>query len=172
LPLAGVVLGVLDHSDAAALAALGAEIRAFPVDLAGVEDDLWPAFRAEAGRSLAPYYPARAGEIDPNVAAKLDRAQQEPPGAAIAGLAGLARRREELLARMDADGIDALLSRTLGDGLPLAATGEEHFRNDLGATVAPFSGLNLAALALGDLQIIGRTEADVLAIGLAHERSG
>lgn len=172
LPLSRVVLGALDHTDPLTFRALGAEVRPFRLDFDAVEAQLWPAFRAEAGRSLDWVFPGRADEIDPNVRAKLGRAQQESRAAWSAGLAGLAQQRRELLARMDAEGIDVLVSRTLGDGLPLSAFGEASFRDGLGATVAAFSGLNLAALAIGDLQIVGRTEADVLAVGLAVERSG
>lgn len=170
--LDGVSLGVIDDADTAPFTRLGARVTAFDVDLAGIERSLWPSFRAEAGRSLAPIFPAREAEIDPGTAERIRGAQRETPESYRRSLEELRRWRSRVLASLDAAGLDALLCRTLGGPLPLAATGERAYQDRIGEMVAPFSGLNLAALAIGNLQIIARTEADALAIGRAYEDAG
>lgn len=159
-----------------ALEKIGARIDPDPgIDDAGldrVQDEFWPAFRFEASRTHAAWFPARAEEYDPSVARKLAGAAGVEPAVHAASLAALVRRRSALLADWGERGIDAVLTPTLGCPVPSVGADEFAVQDALGRFVAPWSALDLPALAVGGVQIIGRTEADVLALGLRLEAEG
>ncbi|WP_052961350.1 MULTISPECIES: amidase [unclassified Leucobacter] len=159
-----------------ALEKIGARIDPDPgIDYAGldrVQDEFWPAFRFEASRTHAAWFPARAEEYDPSVARKLAGAAGVEPEVHSASLAALARRRTALIADWDERGVDAVLTPTLGCPVPSVGADEFAVQDALGRFVAPWSALDLPALAIGGVQIVGRTEADVLALGLRLEAEG
>ncbi|AMB59612.1 amidase [Microterricola viridarii] len=167
-PLRGLVVGVLEGSAAAEpLRAAGAELRPFSLP-DGVLDTFWTAFRAEVSRTHEGTYPRSAEAYSDNVRAKLAGAAGVSSERHQAALAALRTLREETLLRME--GYDLLVSDTLGCPTPAVGSDELTYRDDLGRLVAPFSALDLPALAIGNLQIIGRTEDEVLAAGLGWER--
>lgn len=133
---------------------------------------LWPAFRVEASRTHAAWFPSRASEYDPSVARKLAAAQHSDLTQHRAALATLSTTRQQLLTAWDRQGIDALVMPTIGCRVPGIDEVEEEYQDALGNFTAAFSGLNLPALAIGGIQIVGRTEADVLTLGLALEDAG
>ncbi|WP_156786418.1 amidase [Microterricola viridarii] len=166
-PLRGLVVGVIEGSVAAEpLREAGAELRPFTLP-DGVLDVFWTAFRAEVTRTHEGTYPRSAAAYSENVRAKLAAASGVTAAAHRSALASLAVMREELLSRMT--GVDVLASDTLGCPTPPVGADELDYRDDLGRLVAPFSALDLPALAIGNLQIVGRTEAEVLAVGLGWE---
>lgn len=166
-PLRGLVVGVIEGSAAAEpLRARGAVLR--PVELPeGVLDAFWPAFRAEVTRTHEGTYPRAAAAYSDNVRAKLAAASGVSTSRHREALAALARLRAELLERMA--GFDVLVSDTLGCAVPRVGADEVAYQDDLGRLAAPFSALDLPALAIGNLQLIARTEHDVLAVGLGWE---
>lgn len=167
-PLRGLVIGVLEGSAAAEpLRAAGAELRPFALP-DGVLDVFWTAFRAEVTRTHEGTYPRLAAEYSDNVRAKLAGASGVSAERHRAAVEALGAMREETLRRMA--GVDLLVSDTLGCPTPAVGSDEVAYRDALGALSAPFSALDLPALAIGNLQIIGRTEDDVLAAGLGWER--
>lgn len=141
-------------------------------DIEAALEQLWPAFRYEAARTHAERFAARASEYDPSVAAKLASAATATVEQHHAGLVALAARRRRLLADWDAAGIDALVTPTIGCPVPAVTDSEFSFQDALGRYAAVWSGLNLPALAIGGVQVVGRTEADVLAFGLKLEAAG
>ncbi|KQW06712.1 hypothetical protein ASC66_09735 [Leifsonia sp. Root4] len=167
-PLRGLVVGVIEGSAATEpMRARGAQLRPFTVP-DGVLDAFWPSFRAEVTRTHEGTYPRAADSYSANVRAKLAAASGVSAAEHRAGVDALAALRAELLARME--GFDVLVSDTLGCPTPTVGADETAYRDALGRLVAPFSALDLPALAIGNLQIIGRTESDVLEVGLGWER--
>lgn len=172
LPLRGVRVACLDRDSGEEVARLGAQIATLTLDVDKVLADFWPAFRFEAGRTHAPTFPTQRARYDPNVAAKLAAAVGTESGEYHASIAVLATHRSRLLAWLDAEEIDAIATPTLGCAVPRIDKPEPEYRDALGRFTAPFSALNLPALAIGDLQLVGRTEADVLSLGLTCEAAG
>ena len=172
LPLAGVCIGVVDTSDVDALVRLGAELEPFTIDIDTVLDAFWPAFRAEVSRVHTATFPALADHYDPNVAAKLSTTRGIRALQYDRSMSTLADYRRSMLTAMDDAGLDALATPTLGCPVPLADAVELDYRSALGWYTAPFSALNLPAIAVGNLQVVGRTEADVLTIARAREDAG
>ncbi|MEF3402548.1 amidase [Agromyces sp. CCNWLW203] len=166
--LHGLVIGVIEGCAAAdRLRALGAEIRSFelPGDLL---DPFWTMFRAEATRTHEGTFPRNAADYSANVRAKLENASGVDAGGYQRARDEIDALRGEVARRMH--GLDLLVSDTLGCAAPPVGCDEVAIRDDLGRLVAPFSALDLPALAIGNLQIVARTEADALAAGLAWER--
>ena len=169
------VVGICGAPDAAVLALLaelGIETLEIALPLEEIEAAFWPAFRAEIARVHQATYPRLAAEYDPNVAAKLAGTQRIPLERHRASLAELASLRERLLADWRSLGVEAVLSPVLGTPLPFVDDREEEYRDLLGQYAVPASALDLAALAIGDLQILARTEHDVLRLGAALEGAG
>lgn len=134
--------------------------------------ELWPAFRFEASATHAARFSVRAAEYDPGVARKLTAASQSTASQHKTSLEALGLRRRAFLTECAELEVDILISPTLGCPIPAVTEREDDFQDMLGRYCAVWSALNLPALAIGGVQIIGRTEADVLAFGSALERSG
>lgn len=154
------------------LGELGVETVPLELPLAEIEEAFWPAFRAEIARVHQASYPRLADEYDPNVAAKLAGTQ----GVSVARYRE-SRERLTALRRGVLDGwrrlgVTAVVSPVLGIPLPRVGEREEDYRDLLGLYAVPASALDLAALAIGDLQITARTEAEALALGTALEEAG
>jgi aspartyl-tRNA(Asn)/glutamyl-tRNA(Gln) amidotransferase subunit A len=164
----GLVVGVIDGSPVAdQFSGLGADVRPFALP-EGILDPFWTAFRAEATRTHEGTYPRFGEAYSDNVRAKLANASGVSAADYGDAMRELRRLRSEVERSME--GIDVLVSTTLGCPAPPVGCDEVAIRDDLGRLVAPFSALDLSALAIGNLQIVGRTETDVLAAGLEWER--
>lgn len=167
-PFDGLVIGVIAGAPGIdALAGLGAELRPFSLP-EEILDIFWTAFRAEATRTHEATFPRFGEHYSDNVRAKLENASGVSTADYASAMRELARLRREVEQSMG--GIDLLVSPTLGCPAPPVGCDEVAIRDDLGILVAPFSALDLPALAIGNLQIVGRDEAGVLAAGLEWER--
>lgn len=168
-------VGVCGDPDPAALrllGELGVELVPVTLPLAEIEEAFWPAFRAEIAREHQVSYPRLAEEYDPNVAAKLAGTQGVSVERYRASRDRLAALRQRLLDDWDRLGVTAVVSPVLGMPLPRVGEREEDYRDLLGLYAVPASALDLAALAIGDLQITARSESEVLALGAALEGAG
>ncbi|MEV0423217.1 amidase [Streptosporangium canum] len=168
--LSGLVVGVAEGcAQAGEFADLGAEVReiALPYEILA---PYWTIVGAQARRTHEATYPANAASYSAGVRRKLDDA---------AGIGHREYRRavEELLtvrARFSAEmsGVDVLITPTLGGPAPRAGCDEATVRGEVGRITSAVSALGLPALAIGDLQVVGRGEADVLRAGLCWEAGG
>ncbi|GII85408.1 glutamyl-tRNA amidotransferase subunit A [Sphaerisporangium siamense] len=168
--LSGLVVGVADGcAQAGRFADLGAEVReiALPQEIL---TPYWTIMGAQARRTHEATYPRNAAAYSDGVRRKLD------------GAAGVGHREyrgavEELSAlrtgfSADMSGIDLLVTPTLGGPAPRVGCDEAAIRGEVGRITAVVSALGLPALAIGDLQIVGRSETDVLRAGLCWEAAG
>ncbi|MFI6889493.1 amidase [Streptosporangium canum] len=168
--LSGLVVGVAEGcAQAGEFADLGAEVReiALPYEILA---PYWTIVGAQARRTHEATYPANAASYSAGVRRKLDDA---------AGIGHREYRRavEELLtvrARFSAEmsGVDVLITPTLGGPAPRAGCDEATVRGEVGRITSVVSALGLPALAIGDLQVVGRGETDVLRAGLCWEAGG
>ncbi|MGW5263188.1 amidase [Microbispora sp. NPDC004025] len=168
--LRGLVVGVAEGcAQAGEFADLGAEIReiALPYDIL---PPYWTIVGAQARRTHEATYPRAAGSYSEGVRRKLD-------GAGGIGHREYRRAVEELDAvrarfTREMSGIDLLITPTLGGPAPRLGCDEAAVRGEIGRVTAVVSALGLPALAVGDLQMVGRREADVLRAGLCREALG
>ncbi|MEV4245832.1 amidase [Streptosporangium canum] len=168
--LSGLVVGVADGcAQAGEFADLGAEVReiALPYEIL---TPYWTIVGAQARRTHEATYPVNAASYSAGVRRKLDDA---------AGIGHREYRRavEELLAvragfSAEMSGVDVLITPTLGGPAPRAGCDEAAVRGEVGRITSVVSALGLPALAIGDLQVVGRGEADVLRAGLCWEARG
>ncbi|MEV4380827.1 amidase [Streptosporangium sp. NPDC049644] len=168
--LSGLVVGVAEGcAQAGEFADLGAEVReiALPYEILA---PYWTIVGAQARRTHEATYPVNAASYSAGVRRKLDDA---------AGIGHREYRRavEELLAvrtgfSAEMSGVDVLITPTLGGPAPRAGCDEAAVRGEVGRITSVVSALGLPALAIGDLQVVGRGEADVLRAGLCWEGSG
>ncbi|MFD8563771.1 amidase [Streptosporangium canum] len=168
--LSGLVVGVAEGcAQAGEFADLGAEIReiALPYEIL---TPYWTIVGAQARRTHEATYPVNAASYSAGVRRKLDDA---------AGIGHREYRRavEELLTvraafSAEMSGVDVLITPTLGGPAPRAGCDEAAVRGEVGRITSVVSALGLPALAIGDLQVVGRCEADVLRAGLCWEARG
>lgn len=151
---------------------LGVEAVPLALPLSEIEEAFWPAFRAEIARVHQVSFPRLADEYDPNVAAKLAGTQGISVERYRESRGRLAVLRHDTLENWDRLEVDAVISPVLGIPLPRVGDREEDYRDLLGRYAVPASALDLAALAIGDLQITARTEHEALAWGAALEGAG
>ncbi|GLW99938.1 amidase [Microtetraspora sp. NBRC 16547] len=168
--LSGLVVGVAEGCEQAGdFADLGAEVReiALPYDILS---SYWTIVGAQARRTHEATYPRNAASYSAGVRRKLD-------GAAGIGHREYRRAREELAAvragfSAQMSGVDVLLTPTLGGPAPRVGCDEAAIRGEVGRITSVVSALGLPALAIGDLQVVGRSEVDVLRVGLCWEARG
>ncbi|MFI6456812.1 amidase [Streptosporangium amethystogenes] len=168
--LSGLVVGVAEGcAQAGEFADLGAEVReiALPYEILA---PYWTIVGAQARRTHEATYPVNAASYSAGVRRKLDDA---------AGIGHREYRRavEELLAvragfSAEMSGVNVLITPTLGGPAPQAGCDEAAVRGEVGRITSVVSALGLPALAIGDLQVVGRGEADVLRAGLCWEAGG
>ncbi|MCC5575620.1 amidase [Microtetraspora sp. AC03309] len=168
--LSGLVVGVAEGcAQAGEFADLGAEVReiALPYDILS---PYWTIVGAQARRTHEATYPKNAASYSAGVRRKLDDAagigHREYRGA----VAELAAVRARFSAEMS--GIDVVITPTLGGPAPRVGCDEAAVRGEVGRITSVVSALGLPALAVGDLQMVGRREADVLRAGLCREARG
>lgn len=177
--LAGRTVGVLrrapaigdgretERSDAAdlwtgELQRLGA--RLVETTIPGPERDTWPVFLHEAAASHAATFPSRADEYGAVVRAKLEIAARVEPEAVAAGYEALHAWR-----LLD-PGVDLIVAPCVAIDWPAADADELDVRLPLSSFLRWVNLLGWAGLAIGNLQLVGRSDEIVLAAGLALER--
>lgn len=168
--LSGLVVGVAEGcAQADEFADLGAEIREIALPY-GILSPYWTIVGAQARRTHEATYPANAASYSAGVRRKLDDA---------GGIGHREYRRavEELSAvragfSAEMAGVDVLIMPTLGGPAPRAGCDEAAVRGEVGRITSVVSALGLPALAIGDLQLVGRGETDVLRAGLCWEARG
>jgi aspartyl-tRNA(Asn)/glutamyl-tRNA(Gln) amidotransferase subunit A len=132
------------------------------------DSDLAAILQHEAAATHADVYPSRRAEFGRDAQQKWDAAASVTADRYRA--AGLSARRWR--ARVDATiDQDVLVLPTLGAARPAHDVAEHEIRQQLGCFTRLANHLGWAALAIGDLQIMGRSEAIVLAAGLAWENA-
>ncbi|GAA4500504.1 hypothetical protein GCM10023191_048950 [Actinoallomurus oryzae] len=129
-----------------------------------------PARTRTVRRTHEGTYPANAASYSAGV-------RRKPDDAAGIGHRDYRRAVEELSAVRAAffakmAGIDVLITPTLGGPAPRAGCDEAAVRGEVGRITAVVSALGLPALAIGDLQLVGRSESAVLRAGLCREARG
>jgi aspartyl-tRNA(Asn)/glutamyl-tRNA(Gln) amidotransferase subunit A len=153
---------------AARLRALGAEVR--EVTLPRPPADTWPVFNADAATAHASTFPARRDEYGPTIRAKLDGALRVTPAERATAHAALVAWRERA---QEDPAVDLIASPTSGLAeLPPAGVDELDVRLPFSAYTRAFSLLGWPAIALGELQLAGRSADCVIAAALAVEREG
>ncbi|MFI6818327.1 amidase [Nonomuraea sp. NPDC050328] len=168
--LAGWVVGVVEGGDwADAFTKLGAELRDFALPYE-IGEHYRTILGAQARRVHEGTYPVNADRYSEGVRRKLDAAAGVEPAQYAAAVAGLAAARAAFAERMA--GVDLLIMPTLGGPAPRVGCDEAAVRAEVTRFTAVISALGLPALAIGDLQLVGREEAVVLRAGLAWEALG
>lgn len=163
--LAGVRIGVLGPCpEADQLAALGAELEA--VELPVPAADLMPLFSAQCALTHRGLYPERVDEYGLDLQVKLESAQTVPAVAYLAAQRALPRWRRLLHTVPE---VDLLISPTLAIEVPLADCWEPDVRAGMCQYTRPFNFLGWPAIAIGNLQLAGRSDQTVLAAALAWE---
>ncbi|WP_327089272.1 amidase [Nonomuraea sp. NBC_01738] len=167
---AGWRIGVVEGcGQAGSFAALGAELHeaALPYEIAVHYRTI---LGAQARRVHEGTYPANADRYGAGVRRKLEAAGGLGHAQFTAAVAGLAAARAEFAARTA--GLDLLIMPTLGGPAARVGCDEAAVRDEIGRITLVISALGWPALAIGDLQLVGRDEATVLRAGLAWEALG
>ncbi len=146
------------------LESLGARLEPATIEHPRVE--LLPVFLAEAASSHRTTFPARRDDYGPDTQMKFASANAVPAKDAELARAELARWRA---ATDDAGGPDLYVSPTLAGPIPPINVWEPDVRVAMIGHTRPFSFLGWPAIALGDLQLAGRSSATVLGAALAWE---
>ncbi|WP_433214707.1 amidase [Microtetraspora malaysiensis] len=164
---AGVRLGVMeDCPQARHFEALGIEL--VPLDSPReILPAFWTVMRAEAYRTHAARYTAHQEDYGQSIRVKLDLAATITASEEAAARAALTAQQAAFTARFA--GLDGFILPTLGRAAPPAGVDENSIRDELGPLAAMVSALGLAALAIGNLQIVARDEETALALGLLWE---
>ncbi len=143
--------------------------RVVEVELPAPELDTWPLFYAEAATSHRATFPARRSEYGEDLRTKLDDAQAIGRREARAAKRAVDAWRERAA---DEPQVDLVVSPTLGVAeIPAADVSELAIRVPFSAFTRPFNYLGWAAVALGELQLAGRSDATVLGAALAWEEA-
>ncbi|MEU0564243.1 amidase family protein, partial [Nonomuraea sp. NPDC005983] len=168
--LAGWAVGVAEGCAwAASFAELGAELHEIALPY-GILGPYWTIVGAQARRTHEATYPRNAADYSEGVRRKLDDAGGIGHADYAAAVAGLAAARAEFASLMT--GLDLLIMPTLGGPAPRVGCDEAAVRGEVGRITSVVSALGLPALAIGDLQLVGRDESAVLRAGLAWEARG
>jgi len=146
-------------------------VRAAPVEFPTAEAVV-PAFMREVADVHRDLYADNAELYGENIRGKIEKCLLVDDSA----YEGAVRARAELAERAEAafDGFDLLFAPTLSVPVPRADVVETDIRAAVTLYTFPFNALGWPALALGQLQIVGRPGADalVLAVGAALEAAG
>jgi aspartyl-tRNA(Asn)/glutamyl-tRNA(Gln) amidotransferase subunit A len=156
----------LPSIDLARLERLGAEL--VDVNLPEPDSDLSLVFQVEAAMSHRTLFPAQRAKYGPDAQAKWDAAWRVPAMAYDAARRSLRRWRTTIETQLD---VDLLVSPTLAVDVPLADADEPAIRDDVVRYTRPFNYLTWPAIAIGNLQIGGPSDATVLSAALAWEEA-
>ena len=146
--------------------ALGADL--VEVNLPDPEANLSLVFQVEAALTHRRIFPAQRARYGPDAQTKWDGAWGVSAMAYDAARRALRSWRAAVQAELD---VDLLVSPTLGMPIPAASAYEPAIREDLGRYTRVFSWLTWPAIAIGNLQIGGRSDAQVLGAALAWEEA-
>lgn len=157
---------VAESPDIDRLQALGVRLQSvrFP-DLTDLYETVQ---RYEAWRVHAELLNRYGEQYGSDVASKLERASEVSPTEYASAKRHLLRVRLRLRDRLDSD---FLVGPTLGGEAPSADCDEATIREAMLLFTAPYSALDMAALAIGNLQIAGWDNWLVLTVGLAWEEN-
>jgi aspartyl-tRNA(Asn)/glutamyl-tRNA(Gln) amidotransferase subunit A len=146
-----------------------------------VADGVYPVFQREAADVHAERFREHRDRYGENVAAKLEPALRVTDAEVAAAQVARERYRERMAASMD--GLDLILTPTLGTVAPRAGVGDLALRGAMISRTFPFNATGAPALALpcgeaedglpASVQLAGRPGADalVLAAGRLLERA-
>jgi len=137
----------------------------FPPTLA---DHFWTIMKFEAATSHFYTYPRYAAQYGVSVRWKLEMAGEVSRAEYIASRAALFELRRRFVE--NTVDLDVIVSSTLSGAVPPVDCDEKLVREELGRLTVPASALNLAAIAIGNVQFMARAEAMVLRAGLYWER--
>ena len=140
------------------------DFRGWCAGVTGPERDTWPVFLHEAAASHAATFPSRADEYGAGIRTKLEIASRVEPEAVAAGYEALRAWR-----RLD-PGVDLILAPCVALDWPEQDADELEVRLPLSSFLRWVNLLGWAGLAIGNLQLVGRSDEIVLAAGLALER--
>lgn len=129
----------------------------------------WTVMRAEAFRTHQSTFLATPELYGQGLQDKLSQAAKVSGEDERAARLELARMREAF--REDTRYLDGIITSTLGRPAPEAGVDEGAVREDLGWLAAVFSALDMAAVAIGNVQIVAATEAGALGIGKLWEQT-
>jgi aspartyl-tRNA(Asn)/glutamyl-tRNA(Gln) amidotransferase subunit A len=132
------------------------------------EADLSLVSQVEAAVAHRHLFPAQRDRYGPDARAKWDAAWRVPAMAYDTARRSLRRWRAAVDAELD---VDLLVGPTLGMDIPPADAYEPAIREDMGRYTRVFSYLTWPAIAIGRLQIGGRSDAQVLGAALAWEEA-
>jgi aspartyl-tRNA(Asn)/glutamyl-tRNA(Gln) amidotransferase subunit A len=141
-----------------------------PVELPTAED-VHPAFMREVGDVHRDLYPENAELYGENIRGKIERCIAVSDGEYEAALRARAEHRERAEAALA--GHDLLVTPVLSCPIPPVDAVELEVRAAMTLYTFPFNALGWPALAIGNVQLVGRPGADalVLGAGLALERA-
>lgn len=145
---------------------LGAHV--VEVELPEPTADVVAVVQAEAAISHRTLYPERRDDYGEDTRAKLDSARSVTAIAAYEGRLAVEAWRQQVVVE---PAVDLVLCPTLGGEVPETTAREQDVRAELLAYTRPFNFLDWAAIAIGDLQLTGRSEAVVLGAALAWEEA-
>jgi Asp-tRNA(Asn)/Glu-tRNA(Gln) amidotransferase A subunit family amidase len=146
------------------------ELGAHLVEVVLREPEVDPSvvFQVEAALTHRGLFPAQRAKYGPDAQAKWDAAWQVPAMAYDAARRALGRWRASVQAELD---VDLLVGPTLGMEIPPADAYEPAIRDDVGRYTRVFSWLRWPAIAIGNLQIGGPSDAQVIGAALAWEEA-
>jgi aspartyl-tRNA(Asn)/glutamyl-tRNA(Gln) amidotransferase subunit A len=140
--------------------------RVVPASIPDPNADVSPVFFAEALRSHRETFPARADEYGENCRTKLARGERVSSDELALAYAALTEWRAYVPA------VDLYVAPVVACELPPEDADELEWRGELAAFLRPFNYLGWSALAIGNLQLVARSDEVVLAAGLAWEQRG
>jgi aspartyl-tRNA(Asn)/glutamyl-tRNA(Gln) amidotransferase subunit A len=143
-------------------------VRATPVDFP-TATAAFPVFQREVGDVHRELYPENAELYGENIRGKVEACIALDDAAYEAGLRARAEHADRAAEALE--GYDLLLTPTLAVPVPPADVVEVDVRAGMTLYTFPFNALGWPALAVGSVQIVGRSGDDalVLAAGLALE---
>jgi aspartyl-tRNA(Asn)/glutamyl-tRNA(Gln) amidotransferase subunit A len=147
------------------LASAWGGVRGEPIEFPTAEAVV-PAFMREVGDVHRELYAEHGDLYGENIRGKVERCigvTDEEYAAAVRARAELRERAEEAF-----DGFDVLVTPVLSCPVPPADCEEIEVRAAMTLFTFPFNALGWPALAVGNVQVVGRPGADVLVLGVGR----
>jgi Asp-tRNA(Asn)/Glu-tRNA(Gln) amidotransferase A subunit family amidase len=148
------------------LAALGAHV--VDAELPMPEADIVPIFLAEAAVAHRQHFPAQRDRYGNDVQLKLDAARDVRAIDVYEAKRALTKWRAQARAIPE---VDLVLTPTLGAEVPPSDVWEPDVRVQMVSWTRSFSFLGWSAIAIGGMQLAGRSDDVVLAAALAYEEA-
>jgi aspartyl-tRNA(Asn)/glutamyl-tRNA(Gln) amidotransferase subunit A len=166
--VASLRVGVLAPTDAeATLTALGGHLE--PAELPDLDPDLMAAFSFECARTHRSWFPSRREEYGRDLQDKLEAAQSISAIAWHRGLAAVHGLRQAARRELP---FDLLIGPVLAIDPPPIDCYELDIRSAMTRWTRPFNFLGWPAIAIGGIQLAGRSRNKVLGAALALEQAG